>query len=131
MITSRFTHLTFAVKDLAQSLAFYRKWFDLEVHLDRRPSGNTVWITTGEQYRKTPPDFVLVLHEGEISKIHHFGFQIEHRSDLDILAEKAKNDGILVEGPVDIGGPVGSYVFIEDPNGHIWEFTAGQPIAGL
>ena len=131
MKPSRFTHITFAVKNMAESLEFYHQWFGLVVHLDRRPQGNTVWITTADQSDRETPEFVLVVHEGEISRIHHFGFQMESRADLDAVAEKAKAAGVLREGPVDVGGAVGSFLFIEDPNGHMWEFTAGQPLVGL
>ncbi len=127
----RFTHITFAVHDMEESIAFYAKWFGLVVHLDRRPDGNTVWITTQEQNSKETPDFVLVLHSGEVSRIHHFGFQVGSREDLDDIARRAKEAEIWVEGPTDLGGVVGSYVFIKDPNGHIWEFTVGQPLMGL
>ena len=131
--SSRLTHITFATKDLDESIAFYKKWFNLEVHLDRRPSGGgTVWMTTQDQNRRDRPEFVFVLHQGEVSKVHHFGFQVHYRESLDEIAEKAKAAGILVEGPTDSGIPeVGSYVFIEDPNGHIWEYTHGQPLMGL
>jgi catechol 2,3-dioxygenase-like lactoylglutathione lyase family enzyme len=131
MISSKFTHITFAVKNIEESLNFYKEWFNLEVHLDRRPNGNTVWVATKDQNKKNVPEFVFVLHEGEITKINHFGFQIEERSDLDSLAIKAKEKGILLHGPEDIGGVVGSFLFIEDPNGHTWEFTVGQPLLGI
>ena len=53
------------------------------------------------------------------------------REQLDALAAESKSAGIWVEGPVDQGGDIGSYVFVRDPNGHIWEYTWGQPFNGL
>jgi hypothetical protein len=77
----------------------------------------------------------LAAAEREIAKtpgrLNHFGFQIEDRKQLDILAAEARSLEILVEGPVDIGGAVGSFVLIKDPNGHLWELTVGQALKGL
>jgi lactoylglutathione lyase len=127
----RLTHLTFTVKNFDESIAFYRKWFGLVVHKDRRPKGTTVWLTTEEQNRKTKPDFIFVLEEGPIRLMHHIGFEVAARKDLDAIAAQSKSAGIWVEGPVDLGGDIGSYVFVRDPNGHIWEYTLGQPFNGL
>jgi len=52
MIIPRLTHITFPVNDIEKSVNFYKKWFKLEVHLVRRPRGNTVWMTTPEQNQK-------------------------------------------------------------------------------
>lgn len=127
----KLTHVTFSVKNFDESIEFYRKWFQLEVHRDRRPY--TVWLTTKTQNVKKVPEFILVLEEGavESGKINHFGLQIEERRQLDIIADEARKLDILVEGPTDVGGIVGSFVMIKDPNGHIWEFTVGQPLLGL
>lgn len=127
----KLTHVTFSVKDFTESIKFYKKWFQLEVHRDRRPY--TVWLTTKTQNEKKLPEFILVLEQnaGDSGQINHFGFQIEDRSKLDAIADEARGLGILVEGPTDVGGAVGSFVTIKDPNGHIWEFTVGQPLQGL
>ena len=130
-ICPRLTHITFAVKNLDESIEFYIGWLGLEVHLDRRPKGRTVWMTTKEQNGSSPPEFVFVLEEGEVSKINHFGFQVESLTELDRIALEASKADILMEGPVHIGGVVGSYVFVRDPSGHIWEYTHGQPLRGL
>ena len=127
----RLTHVTFPVQNIDESVRFYHEWFGLVVHLDRRPQGNTLWLATAEQDAKPEPDFVFVIHEAEVSKIDHFGFQVASRDELDEIAERAKKAGIWVEGPVDLGGKVGSFVFVRDPNGHIWEYTFGQDLLGL
>lgn len=127
----KLTHVTFAVKNLDESIEFYRRWLGLEVYLDRRPHGSTVWITTPDQMKLERPDFVFVTHEGEISKLDHFGFQVDSREDIDKIAIKAKEEGVLLEGPIDVGGQIGTYLMIKDPNGHIWEYTYGQGISGL
>jgi hypothetical protein len=32
---------------------------------------------------------------------------------------------------VDVGGVVGYFAMVRDPDGHLVEFTAGQPLRGL
>jgi hypothetical protein len=39
--------------------------------------------------------------------------------------------GILVEPPRDAGGSVRYFTMLRDPDGHLVEFTNGQPIEGL
>ncbi len=127
----RFTHINFPVLDIEESLEFYRKWLHLEVQLDRRPKGDTVWLTTPEQHKLGIPDFVFVIYEGNISRKDHFGFQVDSREHLNALAEEAEEAGILVYGVTDLGADVGSFIQIRDPSGHIWEYTYGQDLKGL
>ena len=131
MFGAKFTHITFAVKNVEESVSFYEEWFGLTLHLDRRPGGSTVWMTTAGEENSETPKFVFVFHEGEVTKINHFGFQIFDRKSLDEVAKKAELEGRLVKGPIDSGGAVGSYILIKDPSGHIWEFTVGQPLEGI
>ena len=127
----KLTHITFAVQNMEESLLFYKKWLGLEIHRDRRPKGNTVWLVTQSQVSVEVPDFVFVLHEGAVSKVDHFGFQVDRVEQIYEVAKLAKKENILVGGPEELGGVLGTYVLIKDPNGHIWEFTHGQPIRGI
>ena len=61
----------------------------------------------------------------------HLGFQCDTREEVERIAEKAKEMGILVEPPTDSGGSVGYWTLLRDPDGHLVEFTHGQPIGGL
>lgn len=47
------------------------------------------------------------------------------------MAERGRQSGILVEPPTDLGAPVGYFTILSDPDGHLVEFTHGQPIEGL
>lgn len=120
------------VSNIDRSIDFYTSYCDLTVLRDRRrEGGGTVWL--GPQ---TPqgqnPSFLLVLGEGEVtSRIDHLGFQCEKREDVDRIAEQGRELGILVEPATDTGGVVGYFTMIRDPDGHLVEFTYGQPIAGL
>ena len=78
------------------------------------------------------PRFVLVLMEGQVtSRLDHLGFQCQDRHQVDRVAEEAGKLGILVHPPSDSGGAVGYWTTIRDPDGHLVEFTFGQPIAGV
>jgi catechol 2,3-dioxygenase-like lactoylglutathione lyase family enzyme len=115
-----------------RSIEFYRTFCNLTVLRDRRlEGGGTVWLGPD-----TPPEskpvFLLVLGQGEVSsKMDHLGFQCEFREQVDQIAEKGIDLGILVEPPTDAGGVVGYFTMIKDPDGHLVEFTYGQPIEGL
>jgi len=78
------------------------------------------------------PLFVLVIVQEEVkSRLDHFGFQCESREEVDRIAELARQQDTLLEPPVDIGGVVGYFTMIRDPDGHLVEFTFGQPLKGL
>ena len=61
----------------------------------------------------------------------HLGFQCDAREEVDRIAERGRGLGILVEPPTDSGGSVGYWALVRDPDGHLVEFTHGQPIRGL
>ena len=97
----------------------------------RREGGGTVWLGPN-----TPPDrnpiFLLVIGKGEVtSRMDHLGFQCAARQQVDQLAERARQLKILVVPPTDAGGSVGYFTMFRDPDGHLVEFTYGQPIDGL
>ena len=76
--------------------------------------------------------FVLVIVQSEVTaRLDHFGFQCESREEVDRIAALAREQNILVELPTDIGGVVGYFTPVRDPDGHVVEFTFGQPLKGL
>ena len=128
----RWTHITINVSDLERSIQFYTSLCGLAIVRDRRPEGrHNVWL--GPQQRAgEDPVFVLVLIQDEVkARLDHFGFQCESRAEVDRIAESARVQNILVEPAQDIGGVVGYFTMVRDPDGHLVEFTAGQPLRGL
>jgi catechol 2,3-dioxygenase-like lactoylglutathione lyase family enzyme len=122
------------VSDFDSSIEFYEKYCKLTIVRDRRKESEgsgTVWL--GPKPREgNLPTFVLVLMQGEVaSRIDHLGFQCESRDEVDEIAREAAREGALVYSPEDSGGTVGYWTMIRDPDGHLVEFTFGQPIAGL
>jgi hypothetical protein len=78
------------------------------------------------------PTFLLVIGEGNVtSRRDHLGAQCELREQVDQIAERGREIGILVEPPGDAGGSVGYFTMLRDPDGRLVGFTNGQPIEGL
>ena len=130
-MTIRWTHMTMAVAEFERSIEFYSSFCGLKVVRDRRPEGGTVWlgppVRAGER-----PAFVLVISEGEVAcPVDHLGFQCDEREMVERIAERGRALGILVHPPTDSGGSVGFWTMLRDPDGHLVEFTYGQPIEGL
>jgi catechol 2,3-dioxygenase-like lactoylglutathione lyase family enzyme len=128
----RWTHITINVSDLERSIHFYTSLCDLSIVRDRRPEGrHNVWLGPQPQTNEDPI-FVLVLIQDDVKvRVDHFGFQCKSRAEVDQIAETARQQNILVEPPQDIGGVVGYFTMVRDPDGHLVEFTAGQPLKGL
>jgi catechol 2,3-dioxygenase-like lactoylglutathione lyase family enzyme len=127
------THVALFVRDVERSVAFYRRFCDLDVVHDRtEPSGGrVVWV--GEQ--KHRPRFVLVLIHGTPddarsapSSFAHFGFSCRTRHEVDARAALARDAGVLELPPRDAGGVVGYYCILRDPDGNAVEFSHGQTI---
>lgn len=117
------SHLALAVSDLSRSLAFYESWADMHpVHLRDK----VAWISDGSR------PFALVLAEtttiAPLKPFSHLGFAVDSRERVIELAARAERSGILLEGPVESGPPVGTWCFIADPDGHTVEFSFGQEV---
>ena len=128
----RWTHITITVSNIDRSIDFYTTFCGLSVVRDRRlEGGGTVWLGPETPQGKKHA-FLLVLGQGEVtSRMDHLGFQCELREQVDEMAERGRQLGILVEPPTDVGGVVGYFTILSDPDGHLVEFTHGQPIEGL
>lgn len=128
----RWTHVTITVSNIDRSIDFYTSFCGLSVVRDRRrEGGGTVWLGPDPPTGKNPT-FLLVIGQGEVtSRMDHLGFQCDSREQVDQIAERGRQLGILVEPPRDAGGVVGYFTMVSDPDGHLVEFTHGQPIEGL
>jgi len=129
---TRWTHITINCSDLDASVDFYTSVCGLSIVRDRRLEGrHNVWLAPPTE-AGVDPVFVLVIVEGEVKALlDHFGFQCDSREEVDRIADQARSLNILVEPPVDVGGIVGYFTMVRDPDGHIVEFTYGQPLRGL
>ena len=133
------THIALEVKDLEATVAWYEKYTHLEL-LARHESefGISAWL--GDKSQAEAP-FILVLsqfHEGKdpfapvehapLAPFNHLGIEVPERRMIDDLAARAKEDGCLAQGPMEMPPPVGYILFLRDPNGNMVEFSHDQAI---
>ena len=130
----RLTHIALRATDLPRSIAFYAKYAGLVVAHERMDEGTrVVWLAE----RAEDPSFVFVLipmphSEGERPGVHHFGFSVASRAEVDALAHAARADGILREGRmyqiVRQHGPVRERtveITFREPGAEAYAFTFG------
>ncbi len=125
------THIALHVQDLEACIRFYESYAGLRVVHDRQSNGKrVVWMAEpGMETR-----FILVLIPGgpgrrqTMNDYSHLGFALDTRAEVDVIADRARADAILVWEPVDEPYPVGYYCGIRDPDGNFVEFSFGQPL---
>jgi len=131
-VPPRWTHITINCSDIDRSVRFYTSFCGLTIVRDRRIEGrHNVWLGPATKPGEDPM-FVLVIVQSEVTaRLDHFGFQCDSRAEVNRIAELARQQNILVDPPTDIGGVVGYFTTVRDPDGHVVEFTYGQPLKGL
>ncbi len=122
-------HIAMIVKDAVVSAEFYKRYCGMETVHERNENDIHVrWIRIPSQ----KDGFMIVLLEtlGELSSepgnMDHLGFYVEGRKDVDEIAELARKEGILLEGPGYAGPVVGYYCMVRDPDGYMAEFSCEQ-----
>jgi catechol 2,3-dioxygenase-like lactoylglutathione lyase family enzyme len=130
-MTPAFTHCALHVADLDKSVAFYQGYCGLEIVKEHGEGGSrVVWLASPG----AEESFVLVLlgggalrAQGEDDMTHH-GFGVPAREDIDRIAERARQEGLLHWAPRDYAPPTGYLCGVKDPTGYIVEFSYGQPL---
>lgn len=121
------THIALHVRDLAASVAFYHRWCELNVIHERE---GVVWLA--EAGREA--EFILVMIDGGPRRTpterdySHIGFALDSRAAVDAIAAAADKAGVLAWSPADEPYPTGYYCGLRDPDGHLVEFSYGQPL---
>jgi catechol 2,3-dioxygenase-like lactoylglutathione lyase family enzyme len=126
-----FTHCALHVRDLDQSVAFYRSYCGLEIVKEHgEGDGRVAWLASpGEEQ-----NFVLVLlgggsaHDQDQDDMTHYGFGVASRADIDAIAARGRKDGCLHWEPRDYAPPTGYLCAVKDPTGYVIEFSYGQPL---
>ncbi len=127
------THIALHVRDLDASLAFYQGVCGMVMARDRidaRTGDRIVWLASpGAETR-----FVIVLlpggpgrHQAE-TDYSHLGFAVASRSEVDAIAERGRQTGVLIWPQVDADFPTGYFCGLKDPDGNVVEFSFGQPL---
>ena len=123
------THIALHVADLERCREFYRDYCGMETYHQREDDSGVVWLA--EPRRN---DLILVLIPGGAGQVHpasdysHLGFAVNSREDVDAIAERARDAGLLLWEPRDEPYPVGYYCGLRDPDGNAVEFSYGQPL---
>ena len=141
---SLWTHIALPVRNLDATLAFYAKYTTLEnIHERQDPETDlrSVWLANPGDKTEHAASFVLVLIEGSLPKqitgdieeeygfltsISHLGISLNTRDEVDHIAAMAKEEGILVLGPMYRNDVVGYICLIRDPDGNNIEFSVEQ-----
>ena len=125
------THVALHVRDLEACIAFYHEYCGMQVVHERVDAGRrVVWLAEPGREQH----FIFVMVPGGAGKMQaandysHFGFALESRAAVDAVAEKARAAGYLVWEPRQEPYPVGYYCGVRDPDGHMVEFSYGQPL---
>ena len=143
------SHIAICVRDLDESLKFYRDILGMRVTLDQvqdtttgglphvyrhaRRTRRTVHVHYGEG--DTKPSLVLTSHPGDQADggpikldqvgISHLSFTVP---DVKALAEELTSKGVQLAGPMDsFTNPQGevSSIFVYDPDGILVQFDSG------
>jgi catechol 2,3-dioxygenase-like lactoylglutathione lyase family enzyme len=126
-----FTHVALTVRDINESVGFYREFGGFEVvherHDDETGSA-VVWLSD-----LTRPFVVVLIQNDEpihqLAGSNHLGVSLVSRADVDAVADRARASGRLALGPTDSGHPVGYWAIIRDPDGHQLEVSFGQDVS--
>jgi len=128
---ARLTHLALHVPDLDACIAFYEDFCGLHI-VHQRPGKGSRIVWMAEHGREQ--DFVLVMMPGGVARqfiendYSHFGFALDSREAVDLIAARAEQAGCLIWPPREDDFPVGYYCGLRDPAGNALEFSYGQPL---
>src|SRR5881227_1886883 len=113
----RWTHITINCRDIDASVEFYTSFCGLSIVRDRRVEGrHNVWLGPPTSSAENPT-FVLVIVQDEVkARLDHFGFQCDSREEVDRIAELARSKNILAQEAIDLGGVVGYFAMVRDPD---------------
>jgi lactoylglutathione lyase len=122
-------HLALIVRDAQKTAEFYQRYCGMEVIHSREDGDFHIkWVRHPEQ----KDGFMLVLLEtlaestASSGNMDHLGIYVKSRADVDEIANLARADGILMDGPAYAGEIVGYYCMVQDPDGNLVEFSCEQ-----
>jgi len=134
----RWTHVALPTGDLDKSIEFYTSLTPLVV-VERfsDDDGESAWLSNDKQV-DTPMVLVLVSFNkdkggqlGLLTPFAHIGIEVPERSDVDAMAERAREAGVLHWEPRDMPGPVGYICAFKDPDGNVIEISHNQKVFEL
>ena len=135
---ARWTHVALPTGDLDAAIEFYTSLTPLVV-VERfaDDAGESAWLSNDKQ-AETPFVLVLVSFDtdkggrlGLLKPFAHLGIEVPHREDVDAIAAKAEELGVLQWEPRDVPGPVGYICALNDPDGNVVEISHNQKVFEL
>ena len=133
------THIALRVKDIDASIAWYGRYTHFSL-LSRGEDadGKNAWL--GDSSQAASP-FILVLgqfYEGHdpfapadhppLGPFAHIGIEVPSKAMVDDLAARAKTEGCLAFGPLQMPKQIGYICLIKDPDGNNIEFSYDQGV---
>ena len=136
---STWTHIALCVKDIDKSIEWYERFTHLKLlQRGQDKDGKNAWL--GDPTKADSP-FVLVLgqfFEGHdpfapaphlpMGPFAHIGIELPTKEAVDEVAGRAKEEGCLGLGPVQLPKQIGYVCFIKDPDGNTVEFSYDQGV---
>lgn len=130
MIDVGLTHIALLVTDMEKTMAFHAKYARMKVvhrRTDATENSDVVWMSDG-----TRPFVIVFIRVPRVPTpllpFAHLGVACPTREEVDRLADLARAEGVLIDGPHDYGYPVGYWLFLRDPDGHTLELSYGQEV---
>jgi lactoylglutathione lyase len=133
------THIALCVKDVEATIAWYERFTHLRLLARSEDAdGKSAWI--GDSADAESP-FVLVVgqfYEGHdpfapaahppMGPFAHIGIEVPTKAAVDEIAAKAKAEGCLALGPMQMPKQIGYICFVKDPDGNTIEFSYDQGV---
>jgi lactoylglutathione lyase len=135
----RWTHIALRVADIDATIAWYSAYTPLEL-IDRRADdmGFGAWLgMPGE----TNNPFILVVAQffpetdpfadsplAVLAPFAHFGIEMPAQSEVDEMAERAREADCLAMAPTLMPPPIGYICMLRDPDGNMVEFSWDQGV---
>jgi lactoylglutathione lyase len=133
------THIALKVKDIDATIAWYGRYTHLTLLArGEDDNGRNAWI--GDSSQAVSP-FVLVLGEffegkdpfapaphAPLGPFAHIGIELTTKQAVDDIADRAKAEGCLAFGPMQMPKQIGYICFVKDPDGNTVEFSYDQGV---
>jgi catechol 2,3-dioxygenase-like lactoylglutathione lyase family enzyme len=133
------THIALKVRDIDATIAWYERYTHLRLlSRGQDQNGRNAWL--GDKSHAANP-FILVVgefYEGKdpfapsphppLGPFAHLGIELPTKEAVDEVAARAKAEGCLGLGPVQMPKQIGYVCFVKDPDGNTVEFSFDQGV---
>jgi catechol 2,3-dioxygenase-like lactoylglutathione lyase family enzyme len=127
------THIAKQVADIEATVKFYTEFCKMKVvhkRTDENEAQRVVWLA--EEGKEESFVFVIIAGDAPARQskhdYSHLGFALASRQAVDHIADLATAAKCLAWKTREEPYPVGYYCGVYDPDGHVVEFSYGQPL---